>query len=817
MLVGEPGVGKSTLLEHGVALAEEMRVLRARGIESEAELEYSGLLELTRPILDCLDALPGPQADALRVAFGLGGGAAPDRFVVGAAALSLLAAAGEQVPTLAVIDDAQWLDRASSDALRFAARRLLADRVGFLVASRPGGFDTAGLSEVVVGGLAADEVAALAAASRGRSLAPRDVELLVEATAGNPLAVIELSREQSAPPGPAEPLAVTTAIERAFAGRLSDLPVKASRALCVAAVAAGASVASLDSALRACGLALGDLTPAEDAGLVVISIEGVQFEHPLLRSVAYHTQPASRRRAAHAALAAALSGTADQERRAWHLASAALGPDEEAASALVAAAATARGRGGQAAVAEALVRAARLTADDKERHARLASAAQAVWDAGDVTRAAALVQEVLAFEVGPVARARMQGLAGRIEFQAGSLERAHDTLLDAVESLVEAGEHEEAVTLLGVATLILHNLARVDDAIALSRRATKLAESEPDAIRMRATYHLGRALQIAGRTDEAEPLLDEVVAHLLASPSPSRFSLQRAAIALAVLGRSDRAMVLALRTMEAAQAAGPLQVVYALSLVAQIEMHAGRWNDASASATEGMSLANDMGQENIAATFASFLVRLAGARGDAETFARLAPIARAAVVASGNRFERLQLDHAEAQLALAHDRLDDAADRLTTLAFEIETLGVLDRDLAAEPDLVDVLVRLGRLDEASAWLDRWVTRGAGGARPWAPPVITSYRSILDVAVSTREWSAPADATNSVAGDPFVLSRSQLLLGELLRRRGLRTEARRLAHLRSRGARSPRCRRLGGARPAGASCQWCKATPRRFSG
>ena len=326
---------------------------------------------------------------------------------------------------------------------------------------------------------------------------------------------------------------------------------------------------------------------------------------------------------------------------------------------------------------------------------------------------------------------------------------------------MEEGHNGEAVTLLGVAILILHNLARVDDAIALSRRAVTLAESEPSAVSMRATYHLGRALQVAGRTDEAEPLLEDVVAHLLEPSLPSRFSLQRSAIALAVLGRSQQALGLAVRTMEAAQTAGPLQVVYALSLLTQLEMHAGEWADASASASEGMSLASDMGQLNVVATFASFLARIAGARGDVETFQRFAPVARNAVVASGNRFEHLQLDHAEAQLALAQDRLDDAAERLTALAIETERVGILDRDLAPEPDLVETLVRLGRLDEAGAWLDRWVARGASRARSWGPPAVAGCRLVLEAADVDREWSARREAPDADGGDPFVQARARL--------------------------------------------------------
>jgi len=420
---GEPGAGKTALLAHAVAAADGLRVLRATGIESEAELEYSGLLELVRPLLGLTELLPAPQAEALQVALGLGAGAAPDRFVVGAATLSLLATAAEESPQLVVVDDAQWLDRSSSDAIRFAARRLLADRVAFLIAARPAGFDGAGFEELRLTGLDAGSVSALAAAD-GRQLSDVDAAALAETTGGNPLAVIELVRAGATPDAAAPgPVAVTETIERAFAGRLAGLPEASRRALCV--VAAADSTVTAAAALGALGLTVGDLAPAEDAGLVVVTPETVSFSHPLLRSVAHQARPVSERRAAHAALADALRDPRDAERRAWHLASAAVGPDETAAAALVAAADAARARGGQVAAARALERAARLTDDPETRRSRLAEAAHAAWDAGDAERAAALVDEALASETDPATRARLGGLLGRIEFQAGDLERAH--------------------------------------------------------------------------------------------------------------------------------------------------------------------------------------------------------------------------------------------------------------------------------------------------------------------------------------------------------------------------------------------------------
>lgn len=782
LLRGEPGAGKSALLAGAVGSAGDMTVVRATGVESEAELEFSGLLEVCRPLLHLLGTLAGRQADALRVALGVAAGRAPDRFEVGAATLSLLAAAAEEAPLLVVVDDAQWVDRASLDALLFAGRRLLADRVAVLLAAREG-FDVTGVEELLLGGLEREAAEQLVEQAVGRRVPATVAAALWEATGGNPLALIELPRRlEPARLAGDVPLVgllpVTEELERAFAGRLAVLPERTCRAIGVVATGTDELEPSLH-ALGALGLGPDDLAAAEDAGVVAIDGDRIRFAHPLLRSVAYHALPPSERRAAHAALAAALTAPGDVERRAWHLASAAVGPDEHAAAGLVAAADAARARGGHEAAAAALERAARLTTGPAERRDRLLAAAQAAWESGDAVRASSLVDEVLAGETDPAARARALGLAGRIEFQAGSLERARALLLEASATLVELGDRTHAVTLLGVTALILHNLAHVEEAIDLARRAIEVASTEPEDVRMRATYHLGRALQIAGRTDEAEPLLDTVIEHLLAPPAPSRFALQRAAIAAAVLTRPAVAAPLARRTLEAAQASGPMQVAYALSLVSQIQMHGGEWRAADGSAAEGVALARAMGQENVAATFASFLVRIAGARGDRGAFERWEPVARAAVEASGNRFERLQLDHAAAQLALAEDRLDLAAGQLVELAPEVASLGVLDRDLAPEPDLVEVLVRLGRDDEARDWLDRWIARGAGRARAWGPPLVARCRALL----AEDDGDADALFVHALAGgeaieDPAMTARTRLLLGERLRRRGRRVDARR---------------------------------------
>ena len=781
VLRGEAGVGKTLLLEHALAVASGMPVVRATGIELETQLEFSGLLEICRPLLADLDVLPERQSDALRVALGLATGDAPDRFAVGAATLGLLAAAAERDPLLVLVDDAHWLDHASTEALVFAARRLLADPVAFLIATREDGFRDSALPEIRLEGLDLAAARDVVAEAAGVDVPPTVVAALHAETGGNPLALIEipgrLTRAQLEGRAPLDgPLPVTEGIERAYAERIARLPEAARRALGVLA-AADQRVAPAVAALSGLGLGPDDLAPGEEAGLVEISGGEFRFRHPLLRAAAYHGLSPAFRRDVHRSLADALDGAGDRERRAWHLAEAALGFDAAAADALADAASAARGRGGDAAAAAALERAARLTADRGMRVHRLAEAADAAWSGGSQSRAVALVEEALAEGPDDRVRARLLGLSGRVEFQSGSLERARALLLESA-ALLESHDRREAVMMLGFAEFTLHGLARVDEAITLARRALELSHGQPDEIELRAEYHLGRALVIAGRTSEGEPLLQRSVDRLLAPLEPSRIALQRAAIALAVLDRADEAAPLVRRVVDLARAAGPMTVVYALSLEAQVAIRQGRWRAASAVIDEGRALADDLGQANVAATFHSFGARIGAARGDAQALQRHEGRSRAASEASGNLFELLQLDAAAGLLALGRDDLDTAVRVLGPCVERAHELGICDRDLSADADLVEALVRLGRREEAVERLGRWVELGAATAGRWAPPLVERCRGLVAADGGFAEPFARSLALHERLGDPYAEARTRLALGERLRRSGERVDARR---------------------------------------
>src|SRR5215204_4798237 len=369
VLRGEAGIGKTALLDDVVAHADAMTVVRTVGVESETELEFSALLDVCRPLLEHLTELPRQQADALRAVLGLGPAVALDRFATGAATLALLAAAAEVEPLLVVVDDAQWVDPESADALLFASRRLADDRVLVVFAVREGEerpFIAPGLASLRLEGLARDEAASLLA--RHASVPPGVAARLYEATGGNPLAMIELpallSADQLAGAAPLqEPIPVGPSVEQAFAGQAAALPDDSRRALLVAAVSGTGEVETVMAALDALRLDAAALEPAEDAGLVSVLEGRLEFRHPLVRSAVYHAAPPSERRAAHRALADVLVGPARAEARAWHLAAAALRADEDAAQALEEACDRSCSH---AARALALERAARLTPDHEE-------------------------------------------------------------------------------------------------------------------------------------------------------------------------------------------------------------------------------------------------------------------------------------------------------------------------------------------------------------------------------------------------------------------------------------------------------------------
>jgi len=405
VLRGEAGIGKSALLEYLSTAADGCRIGRAAGVESEMELAFAGLHALCAPMLGRLEHLPVPQRDALSKAFGLTAGPPPDRFLVGLAVLSLLADAAEEQPLVCIVDDAQWLDRVSVQTLAFVARRLLAEPVGLVFALRETGDEhqLEGLPELVIEGLAADDARQLLDATIPGLLDMRVRDRILGEAGGNPLALLELPRGGSpiAVAGgfglPVE-MPLTSRIEQGFVRQLTSFPAQTRRLLLLAAAEPVGDVPLLWRAAARLGIRPEAAAPAEADGLVEIGTR-VRFRHPLVRSAFYRAAASHERREVHRALADATDARLDPDRRAWHRARAADGPDEDVAGELERSADRAQARGGLSAAAAFLQRAAELTPESAARVQRSLAAAQGKLDVADTAAAADLLA---AAELGPV-------------------------------------------------------------------------------------------------------------------------------------------------------------------------------------------------------------------------------------------------------------------------------------------------------------------------------------------------------------------------------------------------------------------------------
>src|SRR4051812_10524999 len=434
---GEPGVGKTALVESVIGSASGFRVLRAVGVESEMELAFAALQQLCAPMLNRLDRLPAPQGDALGVAFGLRGGEAPDRFLVGLAVLTLLADVAQEQPLLCVVDDAQWLDRASAQALVFVARRFLADSVALVLVTREPGAELTGFQQLDVEGLRDGDARALLRSAVRVPLDERARERLVAETRGNPLALLELPRGLTpaqlaggfgllAAPG------LAGRIEQSFRRRLEALPSETQRLLLVAAAE---PVGDPVLVWRAAGrLGIGVQAAAETDGLLAIGAR-VTFRHPLVRSAVYRAASTEDRQTVHRALADATDPEVDPDRRAWHLAAAALGPDEEVASELERSAGRAQARGGLAAAAAFLERATALTPEPSRRARRALAAAQAKHQAGAFDAALRLVAIAESGPLNELQGAQVDLLRGQISFDSRRGTEAPPLLLKAAKRL----------------------------------------------------------------------------------------------------------------------------------------------------------------------------------------------------------------------------------------------------------------------------------------------------------------------------------------------------------------------------------------------
>ena len=529
VLRGEAGIGKTALLKHLVEHASGLTVHRAAGVGSEMELAFASLHQLCGPMIDRLDTLPAPQRQALKIVFGLSPGAAPDRFLVALAVLSLFAELADERPLLCVVDDAHWLDHASALTLAFVARRLLAEPIGIVFAAREPGEELQHLSELEVRGLRDGDARALLSAAVPFQLDSEVRDRIVAETRGNPLALLELPQGLTATElaggfGLLGAPGLTGRIEESFVRRLEALPDEARGLALVAAAEPVGDPLLLWRAAERLEIAPAAAEEAEAQGLLAIGAR-VRFRHPLARSGVYRSATAQERRAAHRALAEASDRDADPDRRAWHLAAAAAGPDEQVAEELQRSAVRAQARGGFGAAAAFLQRAVALTGDSSRRVERALGGAEASVQAGAFEVARALLATAEAGPLDELQRARLELLRGQLALlstfgsdavplllKAGRrLERldadiARDTYLDAWGAALLAGRLSTGGGLLDVSRAV-RSLPRSGAAprapdVLLNSLATLVTEGRPAAAAL---------LEEATRTFADEQLPSEAI------------------------------------------------------------------------------------------------------------------------------------------------------------------------------------------------------------------------------------------------------------------------------------------------------------------
>ena len=788
LLVGEPGVGKTALVGQVCADARGFRVLRAAGVESEASLGFSVLADICRPLLGLTQRIPGPQAAALQGALALGSALPTDRFAVFAGVLSLLAVAAEDQPLLVWVDDAHWLDAESAAALGFCARRLYAEPILMMLAARadePLPFPTGAFEQLTLNGLDTRACDELLAATRGRQVDRRVAERLAAATGGNPLALIEigglLSDTQLA--GRAaleEPLPVGAGVERLFWRQVARQPRAVRSALLLAAASDTGSAAEITRALPAAGLTAGDLERAESAGLVSITGERVEFKHPLLRAVAYRAAAAGDRRAAHRALAGAVTGPGAALRRAWHRASATVGADESAARELEEAATQMAARTGFAAAASALERAAALSEASQQRAGRLLAAGTAAYLAGMPSRAREALHAAMTNTSDPLLLADCTHLLANVEVYAGNVLDAHRMLLDAAQRVAPHDRTRQA-QLLTDAVVPLCNAGDVALARRVAQRAHDHAKQIGGETEVVARKWLGGTMILHGEAPAGYQLMREGLeheAHQGRSPS-SQLAAQwgvHCAIWVEDYRRARAVNAALLAGLRAASALAPLP--YVLSVLSELEFRTGNWAAALAAASEAVSIATETGQQGTVALSLVTLARVEAAVGSEHHARQHAEQALHLARQAGTGSITTYAAAALGMLELGLSRPDRAAGHLASLPELTRRQGLAEPGVVCwQPDWIEANIRLGDHDAAEQALTRLEREAATANRSWAMAAAARYRGLLASGRQFEQHFAHALALHDQTPTPFERARTQLCLGERLRRAGERRRAR----------------------------------------
>lgn len=785
VLRGEAGVGKSALLDYLTTEASDCHVLRAAGIQSEMEFPFAGLHQLCAPILDGRQQLPAPQRDALGTAFGLSAGDTPNRFLVGLAVLNLLASNGEKQPLICLIDDAQWLDRSSAQVLAFVARRLLAEPVAMVFAVRePAELpELEGLPRMDVRCLGERDARALLESVIPGRLDERVRDRIVAETHGNPLALLELPRGLSVAElagGFAAPdaAALTSRIEQSFDRQFRALPPDTQRLLLLASAEPVGDVPLLWRAAALLGIGPDAATPAEEARLIELASR-VCFRHPLMRSSAYRAASISQRQEVHRALADATDPTVDPDRRAWHRAQAATGPDEAVAGELELSAGRARARGGVAAAAAFLARASHLSPDPEQRTARALAAAQAKFEAGAPDAALELLA---AAEIGPLdelQRARLACMRAEIAFARKRSSDSPRILLDAAKRL-EPLDHRAA------RSVYLEALGAAIFAGRLSQPSVKevaelvqAAPRKPEAPTPADLLMDGVATRLTtGYVAAVEPLRQALLTFRTEAARSERIAIRWLWSACPVAPEPLAAELwddeawheLATRAVRLAREAGALTTLpLALTYRAGVHVYAGEFAAAAALIEEADGITAATGNAPLRYT----ALILTAWRGNESSALRMIETCARNAAASGDGRALGLVDHVRAVLHNGLGRYQTAL-AAAQRACEHEDLSFYGWSLV---ELIEAAARTGAADAAAAALREFELQASAAGSSWALGMLARSSALVSEGEAADSLYQQAIERLGHCRAVVHLARAHLVYGEWLRRENRRVQAR----------------------------------------
>jgi DNA-binding CsgD family transcriptional regulator/tetratricopeptide (TPR) repeat protein len=782
VLLGEAGIGKTALLDHAARRSGTLRLLRAEGVEPEADLPFGGLHRLLLPVLDSIGALPSSQAAAISAALGIGPGNG-DRFLVGAGVLSLLSEVSGTSGVLCLVDNAHWLDPESADALAFAARRLVAEAAVVLFAARPtGGLLLSGIATLPLAGLAGPDAGSLLRHS-AEGLAGSVVDSVVRTSAGNPQALLELpaamtaAQRTGAEPLPAE-LPLGERVQAAMMLRVAGLPETTRRLLLVVATDPAADLATLTAAATGLGLDLADLEPAERGGLVSTTAAGVRFGSPLLRSAVYADATFLRRRAVHSALAETLHGS-HPDRWAWHQAAIAQGPDPVLAGELERSAQRARDRAGHAATAAALERAAELSSDGPHRARRLVAAATSAWEAGQAERAERLATRAEELTLTPDLSGRLFMVRGLIQTHRGRPPAGLQLLQTAAE-LLAVDDAELSMTAL---TAAVEAAMMIGDFSGLPRMAelavTVVAGGPETGPAAAAGLISGLAQLVQGDSAAGTASLRSFVD--LVDPSDAPRVVGCRAAAAGFLGDEATALRLYSRAIAAARAVGAVSSLpWLLEQRAVIEATNCQLLLAQADASEAVRLIEELGADLPPLVGLASLTWVAAMRGEDDQARLLADRVLVGAQQHGLTLPVGLVAAALMELDLARGRIESATARAVELADSARTMHPLVTILTT-PTRVEIMLRAGHPPPAAdlaahrAWAQ-------GSPNPASRAVAVRCEAIVadpDAAGTLFEESL---RLHGGTNRPYDQARTRLLYGEFLRRHRHPVRAR--VHLRA---------------------------------